>query len=1227
MNKTKLKDFAIYSRNKLIEDVKLNLSKLGIKENGEIEEPVSELVNLISFKSGEKIYNEDVKKYRRLVEEIEKRAKETDKKIAYETLVEEVAYTWFNRIIAIRFMEVNRYMPDKMRILSSGIEGVKEPEFVTNYRSTNIGIKEEEFEELDELKLDGSAKSMDQIFQSMFIKQCSNLNQLLPELFEEIDDYKELLLNISYIDETGVIYKLIEEIDESDFNIEKSGQIEIIGWMYQYYNSEIKKQVNNSKNKIDKDTLPAVTQLFTPNWIVKYMVENSLGRLLIERKIAKGSEKTEKDLAKESGYIYYLEEAKQIESVEISLKDIRKSRKDLELEDIKFIDPSMGSGHILVYAFEVFLKAYLEEGYTEREAAESIIKNNLYGLDIDKRAYQLAYFALMMKGRQYSRRILEKNLENKLNYFIDSKDINKKQLDYLGYEIENKEKLRIEILEILEIFKNARELGSILKIEKKYNYKKLYEFIEKINIKELPMNLVGIEKTQKQLNQILRLSEILYDNYHIVVTNPPYLGRKNMSANITNYLDTMYPNTKSDLFAVFMDKSEELLINDGYYGMINMHSWMFLSSYENKRFNILNNYKIINMLHLGARAFKEISGEVVQTTAFIIKKNNLNNYVGKYLRLIDFSSAEEKEEKTLEAIENPNCGYYYETNEENFKKIPGSPIAYWASDNIINKFDYKSIDNYATVITGMTIGNNKKYLRIWYEVNVNKINFYCKTMENINLKFKNWIPYSKGGQRRQWYGNYDYIVNWSQNKKFNRAKTTLKQLYLRKAITWPFITLGKFSARILPEGFLWDVAGSPCFFENDVEEKYILGFMTSVVCDYILNIINPTINVQAIDISNLPLLKDSLYEEQIINFVEESIQFSKQDWDMYEISWDFEKSPLLDESKISKTNSIKKAYEEYKNYVNLNFEKLKENEERLNEIFISIYGLEDEITPEVFDRDITITKIFDNKKDIDEEIKGNKYVKTREDIVKDFISYGIGCIFGRYSLDEKGIIFAGGDFDISRYESFIPVEKNVAIITDREYLKEDIVSNFVDFLKVAFGEEYLEENLDFIASELKGKGTSREKIRNYFINDFYKDHVKKYQKTPIYWMYDSGANKTNSQRKNAFKSLIYMHRYNRDTTGSVRIDYLHELQRLYDRRIDFLKGEILATRDKKIIASFEKELEDIKQKAKECKDYDESIGHMALERIDIDLDNGVKVNYKKIQRDKNEIEYKILAKL
>ena len=377
----------------------------------------------------------------------------------------------------------------------------------------------------------------------------------------------------------------------------------------------------------------------------------------------------------------------------------------------------------------------------------------------------------------------------------------------------------------------------------------------------------------------------------------------------------------------------------------------------------------------------------------------------------------------------------------------------------------------------------------------------------------------------------------------------------------------------------------------------------------------------------MPFIYSDRYSYEINSLVKENIEISKLDWDMYETSWDFEKSPLLDESKISKTNSIKKAYEEYKNYVNLNFEKLKENEERLNEIFISIYGLENEITPEVSDRDITITKIFDNKKDIDEEIKGNKYVKTREDIVKDFISYGVGCIFGRYSLDEKGLVFAGGDFDISRYESFIPVEKNVAIITDREYLKEDIVSKFIDFVKVAFGEEYLEENLDFIASELKGKGTSREKIRNYFINDFYKDHVKKYQKTPIYWMYDSGANKTNSQRKNAFKSLIYMHRYNRDTTGSVRIDYLHELQRLYDRRIDFLKGEILATRDKKIIASFEKELEDIKQKAKECKDYDESIGHMALERIDIDLDDGVKVNYKKIQRDKNETEYKILAKL
>ncbi|NLW22229.1 MAG: BREX-1 system adenine-specific DNA-methyltransferase PglX, partial [Tissierellia bacterium] len=1013
-----------------------------------------------------------------------------------------------------------------------------------------------------------------------------------------------LLLTISYTDPEGVVYKLIEDLGEEPFDINKTGQIEVIGWLYQYYNTVPKEEVDaavKKNKKVDKNTLPAKTQLFTPEWIVKYMVQNSLGRLWIERKIAMGSSKSEEELAKEYGWEYYLPEAEQTEEVKVELKNIRKDRKNLRVEDIKFIDPSMGSGHILVYAFDMFMQFYLEEGYTESEAAESIIENNLYGLDIDKRAYQLAYFSLMMKGRQYSRRILNKGLKNNLYYFIDSKNINRKQIGYLGGTIEDEDarkELRDDILGILDLFKDARELGSIIRIEKEYDYDKLIEFIKHADdANALPMELVGIEETQEKLMSIMNLTKILSNKYEIVVTNPPYLGRGYMGANLTKYLDKKYKNTKADLFAVFMEKCEELLGKSGYYGMINQHSWMFLASFEKYRERLLLENNIINMLHLGPRAFEEIGGEVVQSTAFIMMKNKLNDYICVYIRLVDFGNAREKEIKALEAIENPDCGYYYETSQDNYKLIPGSPIAYWASNAFINIFQNKTLKDYSTIITGMTTGNNNLYLRFWHEVDINKINFNQWDMDSIDLNEKCWIPYNKGGPRRNWYGNNEYIVNWGQHEHFNRAKTTLKHLYLRKGITWPFVTSGDFSARFFGEGFLWDVAGSPCFFHDDNTLYYCLGFMCTKLCNQILKTINPTINVQAVDLEKLPIIYSKEYEGPIIDLVKENIKLSKDDWDSYERSWDFKAHPLVrgqliveDGQLRRRYKTIEEAFNNWKEVSTNRFNRLKANEEELNNIFNHIYGLEAEISPYVEDEYITVS------------------VADRERDIKSFISYAIGCILGRYSLDVEGIAYAGGAFDINRYKIFPVEEDNILPVNSEPYFQNDAVFKLIDFVRTLFGEEKLSENLQYIAEALgiRENETPRDTIRRYLLNDFYKDHVQAYNNRPIYWMFTSGKQK-------AFNALIYMHRYHSSTLSKLRIDYLHVLQaRLEGERLNLVKliEDMESSREKRQI---EKEISQLEKQIIELKKYDDKLHHLADMMIEIDLDDGVRSNYGKFK--------------
>lgn len=1256
MDKSILKNFAIYSRNKLIQEIKNKASLTGITEGG-MKPPLPKSEgDMLMFDIGAtepyKIKDKEVRQYYRLIDEFNRRKENGDYAIVYKGMMEEVAYTWFNRLIAIRFMEINGYMPDKMRVLSSEKPGVNEPEFVTHYTDTSLEFSDEELDDLYSWKMDGSSKSMDMMFRLLFIKECNALNKNLPELFEKTDDYAELLLTISYNDVDGVLFKLVHDIPEVYFDIEKGkGQVEIIGWLYQYYNTERKDEVFSrpKTKKIEKLDIPAATQLFTPDWIVRYMVENSLGRLCVERLIASGDDRNEMEIAKSYNWKYYIPEAGQSHDVKKRLQDIRSNRNSLELEAIKFIDPAMGSFHIGVYAFEVFMQLYKSQGYRESQAARLIIEKNLYGLDIDKRAYQLSYFACMMKGRQYDSKILNSELKCNLHPIYESNKINSKQLNYFYNETvdeNNNESAKKNIEGILELFIDAKEYGSILEMPDKYNFTALIKYLEGCNFNsDIPTEIIGIEETQKEILQVLNIAKVLSQNYDIVSTNPPYMGSSGMNPKLSKYLGDNYPDSKADLFAVFMERCRNFTKSMGYYAMITQHAWMFLTSFEKLRTKLRDN-NIQNMIHLGPRAFEEIGGEVVQSTSFIFLNNYISGYKSSFIRLTDFNNAVEKEVKTLEAINNPDCGYYYETMQDDFENIPGMPIAYWANPYLLAAFDTgKPMHSIVAPRQGLATADNNKFLRLWHEINIMKSYFDSKSIEDtVNSKAK-WFPYNKGGMRRQWFGNYDYLVNWESDgmeiRNFKDDKNRVRSrpqntaYYFKESITWSLITSGGFSIRYRQTGSIHDVAGMSAFADNQKVLFYILGLMSTKISNYVFKILNPTINLQIGDFNDFPVLFGK--SNQVMSIVNNCISISKTDWDSFETSWDFKVHPLLDIGKQNvKPNSIEQAYNTWKDFANSQFVQLKENEEELNRIFIEIYGLEDELTSDISDKDITIAKIFDNKEDIYDDIKGNRYILTKEDIIKSFISYGVGCIFGRYSLDMDGLAYAGGELE-ERFrfengkcliningnwtESSTAIAKdNVVIITDEDYFKDDLTNRFVEFVKVAFGEKDLNKNLRFIADALRGRDTPKEVIRNYFLKDFFNDHKKTYKNRPIYWLYESG-------KENGFKALIYMHRYNADNTGRLRVDYLHEVQKAYEIAIDNLKYNIAHNNNPREIAKMEKRLSKIIKQLKECKDYDEKVAHIALARIFIDLDDGVKVNYEKAQSDEKGNNMKLFAKL
>ena len=1169
MDKSAIKIFAVESRRQLIESVKYQASLIGITSDC-IAEPISKAEGMETYEYGagaHSIFDEDINKRKSLVREINSKG--------FENVVEEVAYTWFNRIIAIRFMEVNDYLPTRTRVLSSEVKDKIEPDIITEALDLDFDYTDEDQELILKLK---DENKLNDLFRFLFIKQCNKLNEILPGLFEKTDDYMELLLNISFTDENGVIRKLITSISEEDFG----NQVEIIGWLYQFYNSELKDETfaNLKKRvKIPKERIPAATQLFTPDWIVKYMIENSVGKLWLEG---------HPDDNLKSKWEYYIEDYEQDVEVKQELIKIQNQYEILKPEDIKVIDPCMGSGHILVYIFDVLMDIYISEGFTEKDACESILKHNLYGLDIDKRAYQLSYFAVLMKARKYNSRILTKDISPLLCSIEETNNISVEFIDELILQNNVYEK---DWRDIYALFQDAKEYGSILDI-KDINLNNLSDIINNFELNKNNLNIFKYQKDIRLMKNIIKQAKLLVKNYNVVVTNPPYMGSTSMNSNLKDYLKKNYPKSKADLFAVFIEKCHKLCNENGFVAMITQQSFMFLSKFEKLRIDFIKNNTICSMIHLGAHAFDEIGGEVVQATTFVNRNKLIKNYNSTFYRLTEFNSETEKENAFQSNINKFIC------KNVNFKFIPGSPIAYWVDENFINAFKNGiKLSDICDAKQGLASSDNNRFLRMWYEVNFNKIGFLIhSTQESIESGFK-WFPHNKGGEFRKWYGNQYYVVNWENDGEEMKEAVLNRYTYLdspdfviknqkyyfKKAITWSRISSSTFGIRFSPAGFIFDVNG-PSLFIDDKYYYYIGGFLCSILSTLFFEILNPTLSFQVGNMNDLPIIINENKIDAVVNLVKQNIAICKEDWDDYEISWNFLVHPFL---RFNNT-SIEHSFREWDDYKKNKLEILKNNETQLNQIFAEIYSVN--INHEINDSDISI-----------------QLANYSEDI-KSFISYAVGCMFGRYSLDNEGLHFAGGSFDSTGYSKFIPDDDNIIPVLDTEYFTDDIVGRFVEFVKVCFGEETLEENLDFIANSLNKKGnTSREKIRNYFLKDFFKDHAKIYKKCPIYWQFDSG-------RQNAFKCLIYMHRYDPSIVARVRTDYLHKTQKAIEQNLSSCDNIIANSSNKSEISKATKDKAKYIKQLDEIRVYDEALGHMATQNIKIDLDDGVKVNYTKFQK-------------
>lgn len=1163
MNKTALRKFAVQARKKLVDDVKQKAYLFGITEQETTS--IQELRDGLII-NGAVLGERELKQYTHLKNRIVLEG--------YNSVMEEAAYTWFNRFVALRYMEINDFLPIHMRILSSETPGKTEPDALTNILSIadELGLNREQVYQLQD------ANKTNDLYQYLLVNQSNKLGEIIPNVFEPISDDVALLLPDNLLNENSIVRDIVTMIDEEDWQ-----NVEIVGWLYQFYISEQKDEVfsNLKKNKkIGKEDIGPATQLFTPRWIVEYMVDNSLGRLWLESH-------PDEDL--QESLEYYLEDAEQIDEVKAELDNLKDP--NLDVEAIKFLDPSCGSGHILVYAFDLFYKLYLSRGYLEREIPQLILENNLYGLDIDKRATQLATFAVIMKAREYDRRLFSREYTVHVHSIEESNSINEGDIHLFARENEEiKEATEI----LVETFNDAKLYGSIIQVPEINvdSIEKQMAFIRN----EADLDIFTTELVEYAfplLEDLIHQYRILAGQYEVVVTNPPYMGSKGMDPKLSKYVKKYYPEEKSDLFAVFMEVTRNLTRENHFTATINQHSWMFLSSYEKLRNKLLNTQTIVNMMHLGTRTFEEIGGEVVQNTSFVLRKCTLLNYNATYIRMTDIKNAEGKR------MAFRDINLYHVLPQDNFNKISGIPIAYWVKNNVIEAFIKGSkLGDIASPRQGMATADNNRFLRFWHEVGYNNIGYEFKNKETAQKNGKRWFPYNKGGSFRKWYGNNEYVVNWEndgyaiKNFKDNKGKqrSVIRNpgYYFREGITWSALTSGDISFRYTPEGFLFDSKGPMLFLEEDspINLEILLYLLNSKSTMIFLKVLAPTLDYNQGPIGKIPLRLDQLKNLSISSNL---ISLSKKDWNSFEYSWGFMEHPFL--TYKQGVSLISDNYYNWESVAEKRFYTIKENEEKLNKIFSDIYKLQDEITPEVEDKDITVRKA-DKERD-----------------VKSFLSYLVGLMFGRYSLDKKGLAYAGGEWDSSVYTQYQPDADNILTVTEESVFEDDIVRKVEELVALIYSEEMLEENLLFIAEALNKKDNenSRERLRRYFRKEFYKDHLQIYQKRPIYWQFTSG-------KRGAFKGLMYLHRYDRDTIARLRTDYVLKESKVIDNLIA-LEQHVIddESSSKSQKAQAQKAVENYLKDKEEIVQYAELLDHVAKQRIELDLDDGVKVNYAKFQ--------------
>ncbi|MDQ6598101.1 BREX-1 system adenine-specific DNA-methyltransferase PglX [Bacillus salipaludis] len=1167
MNKKALKEFAIYARNELRSQIALRAQAFGITSKGS---PV--LVTGTDYvEINNKKYPLTYKKgLQRLLKEIETKG--------YDNVIEEVAYTWFNRLIAIRYMEVHNYLPSRVRVLSSDTRGKVDPDILTEYQYTDLPVNK------DEIASMLGQGNREESFRKLLIAQCNELSEVMPFLFEKIEDYSELLLPESMLYSDSLVNKLGKGLDDENFQ-----HVEVIGWLYQYYISEKKDEVfaGLKKNrKITKENIPAATQLFTPHWIVRFMIENSLGQMWLESFPESGLNKVMK---------YYVEPAEQEHDVRLKLEELQNP--NLSPEDITILDPACGSGHILVYAFDLLYKIYEERGYSIKDIPRLILEKNLYGIDIDDRAAQLASFALMMKAREKTKHIFRIVPEFNIISIKESNNILIDEASEIISENENEER---EIKDLLSTFIDAKNFGSIIQLEK-INFQKYLNKLSSLK-RTGEFNLENFE-VYEQLNKIeliIKQGRILSAQYNVVVTNPPYMGHKGMGSELSNYAKKYYKDSKTDLYSIFLERCNQFTCPNGFHAEINQHSWMFLSSFENLRKKILTNQTILSMIHLGPRAFEEIGGEVVQSTAFVLRNLPIQNYIGDYFKLTEYTKARNKEDAFISRKHN------YHSNQLNFQGISGSPIAYWASATIYDHFknDVK-LEEIASPKSGMSTTDNDRFLRFWYEVNFNKIGFNSSSSQQAYDSKKKWFPYNKGGTYRRWYGNQEYLVNWENDGQEIKAAVVNNpkdpntthwsrrifnyQYFFKECITWSALSSFYFSARYSPRGFIFDSKGASLFVENKDDLIYLLSFLQSKVARQFLAFLSPTLDFSVGQIKSLPLVDYKKIQADVNKLAQECIILAQKDWDSFETSWEFNKHPFMATQGL--VQRMEGSYTQWKELAEKRFYQIQQNEEELNKIFINLYSLKDELIPEVPDDEVTV-RLADRDRD-----------------ARSFLSYCIGLMMGRYSLDVEGLAYAGGVWDTSKYKTFQPDSDGIIPLTDTEYFEDDVVARIQMLLVILFGQDTLAENLRWLAESLtmKANETPGERLRRYFFDEFYADHCKIYQKRPIYWLAESGP-------KKGFRALFYLHRYTPETLATMRFSYVQNLQeklRQEQKRLeqDLLNPELSVAMKKR----YDKQLSTIKAQQDELINFDKKLAELANQRIDLDLDDGVMLNYGNLQ--------------